>query len=153
MSIFLYDRRDITLQHHGILGMKWGVRRYQNRDGSLTQLGKKRKATNDASESRAKSPRSKGSRRKELKTMSTAELQARLNRLKMEKEYMTLTGETIDQGSKFVSNIVKKFGTVAVSEFVTSLAKQSGQKAAISFVNKLSGMLSKEAAKRAGKKK
>lgn len=30
------------LEHHGILGMKWGVRRYQNKDGSLTEAGKKR---------------------------------------------------------------------------------------------------------------
>lgn len=30
------------LAHHGILGMKWGVRRYQNRDGTLTAAGKKR---------------------------------------------------------------------------------------------------------------
>lgn len=30
------------LTHHGILGMKWGVRRFQNSDGSLTQAGKRR---------------------------------------------------------------------------------------------------------------
>ncbi len=32
------------LAHHGILGQKWGVRRYQNKDGSLTEAGKKRQA-------------------------------------------------------------------------------------------------------------
>ena len=30
------------LKHHGIKGMKWGVRRYRNEDGSLTPAGKKR---------------------------------------------------------------------------------------------------------------
>ena len=30
------------LSHHGILGMKWGIRRYQNKDGSLTDAGKKK---------------------------------------------------------------------------------------------------------------
>lgn len=30
------------LAHHGILGQRWGVRRYQNADGTLTASGKKR---------------------------------------------------------------------------------------------------------------
>lgn len=30
------------LEHHGIKGMKWGVRRYRNSDGTLTEAGKKR---------------------------------------------------------------------------------------------------------------
>lgn len=30
------------LRHHGILGQKWGVRRFQNKDGTLTSAGKKR---------------------------------------------------------------------------------------------------------------
>ena len=48
------NNRRNELSHHGILGMKWGIRRFQNKDGSLTPAGKRRELMNKKSEELAK---------------------------------------------------------------------------------------------------
>ena len=63
--------------------MKWGVRRYQNKDGSLTPAGQKR------SKSLSENDKVKQSRKNDIKsrrTMSDADLKRKIERLKMEKQ-------------------------------------------------------------------
>lgn len=40
-DLTLDDLNGDSLEHHGVQGQKWGIRRYQNEDGSLTEAGKK----------------------------------------------------------------------------------------------------------------
>ena len=51
MSIYERPLRFDELLHYGVMGMRWGVRRYQNPDGTLTSLGKSRMENVDYDES------------------------------------------------------------------------------------------------------
>jgi len=62
---------DSFLEHHGILGQKWGIRRFQNYDGTLKAAGKRRAKT-DRDKERAEKKKARAEK-KEAKTQAKAE--------------------------------------------------------------------------------
>lgn len=99
------EKHEEMLEHHGIKGQKWGVRRYQNKDGSRTALGKKRESSPDAKEKETRKADVKKRR-----TMSDADLKKRVERMKLEKEYKSLVDEDTAPGKKYVSEILSAAG-------------------------------------------
>lgn len=102
------------LTHHGILGMKWGVRRFQNKDGSYTNRGKERY------KKPSKNPRE----------MSNEELDRVLARKRKEAEYRKLKNNE-NPARKFM----EVFKNVAITTLATSAAIYAIKKGK-KFINK-----------------
>lgn len=92
------------LEHYGILGMKWGIRRYRNKDGTLTNAGKKRAAKLEAERRLLDDAKSKNSyvskssstqeiskKSKDVSEMTDEELNKAINRIRNENTYKELT--------------------------------------------------------------
>lgn len=99
------------LYHHGIIGMKWGIRRYQNKDGTLTAAGKRKYGTIENLERGNSTKKEKKSRKEAIpgrRVMSDKELQDRISRLELEKKYKDLAQEDVNPGKRAANEIISK---------------------------------------------
>ena len=92
-----------VLSHSGIPNMSWGIRRFQNKDGTYTELGKQRKRLSNraaakknkgekkkAESKKSEAPTIKSPKKKNLSSMSDSELQFGIDRMTLEKKYTDL---------------------------------------------------------------
>ena len=106
------------LLHWGVKGMRWGVRRYQNKDGTLTLAGRRRekKLAKQRAENLKKARAAKAERKARIATdrfspkkMTDKELKDRIARLELEKQYMDVVKENrlaITRGKRFVDKFL-----------------------------------------------
>lgn len=96
------------LYHFGIKGMKWGVRRFRNEDGTLTSAGKKRYNTDKRSDDRK---RFDEIRKKDIKSMTNKELADANYRMTLEQNYKN----SVRNGKGKVNTYLRQFSNQAIS--------------------------------------
>ena len=141
------------LWHHGIMGMKWGIRRYQNPDGSLTIAGKIRygnknrleasvnkkaaklqrkyndltgksiRQNNAAKDKTKEEARKKDLKSKSISEMSSEELQAAINRINLEKIYL----QAMESVNPRKVNLGQKFIYSFKDQAVNSISKGAAE--------------------------
>lgn len=94
------------LYHYGVPGMKWGVRRYQNKIDRISRRSKKEKWSDDATEAAKIGA-------KKVSQMSNAELNKVNNRKNLERNYKQLNPGTVKKGLAIAAGVAGALGTVA----------------------------------------
>lgn len=142
-----YQNTD-ELYHHGVIGMRWGVRRYQNKDGSLTAAGKKRakkledkyyeltnkklNPKNNPSSNISDTPTRK---KTYYKDANDNDLQKATNRLRMENEFLN----QVNINKKYFPAKVKRspLAVRVVKSAISDVVAPAGKNVARNYLERL----------------
>ena len=100
---------DNELYHHGVKGMKWGVRKTpvrssggttRKRKSNTISLFKKKKTTRNASVAKSSQAQTKS-----IKDMSDDELERKIERARLEQKYLELNPETVSRGRRIAKSV------------------------------------------------
>ena len=109
--------------HSGIKGQKWGVRRFQNEDGSLTAEGKERYGQGEGHKKPKKEkPESATWKSKDARYLSDAELNRRNSRLQREQQYRQMTQSRGQRARKW---ILATAGAILVKTAINALSEKT----------------------------
>ena len=149
------------LYHYGKKGQKWGERLYQNKDGSLTPLGRlryqknvnrvasqRKKNLEKARAAKVEKKKVEEERKKQIeagkisaKKMTNDELKARIDRLDLEKKYKEAVIDTrsYDRGKRFIDRFAYSTIDKVADNVAADIVAQTLKSLAVKGVNRMIG--------------